>query len=72
MSESWTTMRTGGAAFPLTRLSLLLRAADSELDARRQALDVLCGAYWKPLCAFLRAHGKADAAASSSAGRRRW
>ncbi len=63
MSESWTTIGTGGAAFPLTRLSLLLRAADSNPDARRQALDVLCGAYWKPLYAFLRAHGRADAAA---------
>jgi RNA polymerase sigma-70 factor (ECF subfamily) len=47
------------ASFPLTRWSLVWRAGVPSPDAR-EALEVLCRAYWFPIYAFIRRHG-ADA-----------
>jgi len=41
-------------AFPATGLSLLVRAADVDADARRAALDCLVSAYWKPVYKYIR------------------
>lgn len=56
-------MGTGDADFPLTRLSLLLRARDPNAGTRKEALQVLYASYWKPLYAFLRTRGTNDATA---------
>jgi RNA polymerase sigma-70 factor (ECF subfamily) len=50
------------ASFPITRWSLVWRAGVSSPDAR-EALEVLCRAYWFPIYAFIRRHG-ADAEAA--------
>lgn len=55
-----------GAAFPLTSLSLLLRAGTKTPEGRKQALDILLGSYWKPLYAWLRAGGSPDAEAKDA------
>jgi RNA polymerase sigma-70 factor (ECF subfamily) len=46
----------GGGAFPVTRWSLVVRAAGSGSEARR-ALGLLCEQYWPPLYRFLRRTG---------------
>jgi hypothetical protein len=43
-------------AFPTTRWGLIL-ASRQGADARREALDVLFTAYWKPLYFYLRRKG---------------
>lgn len=44
-----------GAAFPVTRWSVVLRAGTAgDEPARRTALAELCGLYWYPLYAFAR------------------
>jgi hypothetical protein len=49
--------------FPKTRWSLVIRAAGSDPDDAREALDHLCRAYWEPLYRFARRSGAdADAA----------
>jgi RNA polymerase sigma-70 factor (ECF subfamily) len=50
------------SSFPTTRWSLVWRAGVSSPDAR-EALEILCRAYWFPIYAFIRRHGAdADAA----------
>ncbi len=46
-----------GPAFPLTRWSLVTRAADAEDPSQRAALEELCQLYWFPLYAFARQRG---------------
>jgi RNA polymerase sigma-70 factor (ECF subfamily) len=46
--------------FPKTRWSLVIRAAGSDAEDARAALDDLCRAYWEPLYRFARRSG-ADA-----------
>lgn len=56
MADPKTTMGGNEAAFPITRWSQVQQACDG--DGRRQALDGLVRAYWKPLYSFLRATGR--------------
>jgi RNA polymerase sigma factor (sigma-70 family) len=42
------------AAFPLTRSSLLRAASSPDAGIRKQALDTLIAAYWKPVYKYLR------------------
>lgn len=44
-------------AFPKTRLSLVLAAADGSSRQSHEALDALCRMYWSPLFAFVRRQG---------------
>jgi RNA polymerase sigma-70 factor (ECF subfamily) len=48
------------ASFPTTRWSLVARAGGISLPEAREALELLCRAYWFPIYAFIRRHG-ADA-----------
>jgi RNA polymerase sigma-70 factor (ECF subfamily) len=48
----------GGGAFLPTRWSLVARAADGREPEAAGALESLCSAYWYPLYAFLRRHGR--------------
>jgi RNA polymerase sigma-70 factor (ECF subfamily) len=41
-------MISAGAAFPNTRLSLILAARGEDPDARRAAFEVLVSSYWRP------------------------
>jgi len=51
-----------GAWFPSTRWSVVRGTAAADDAARqRQAREEWCRLYWKPVCAFIRAHGHADA-----------
>lgn len=58
MSNPKTTMGGDEAAFPITRWSQVQHARDG--DGRREALDGLVRAYWKPLYSFLRATGRTN------------
>ncbi len=40
--------------FPLTRLSVIERVRGTDGAQRRQALDLLCEAYWKPVYKYVR------------------
>jgi RNA polymerase sigma-70 factor (ECF subfamily) len=51
------------ASFPTTRWSLVARAGGVSSPDGREALEVLCRAYWFPIYAFIRRHG-ADAEAA--------
>src|SRR5262245_25663182 len=51
------------ASFPTTRWSLVARAGGVSSPDARQALELLCRAYWFPIYAFIRRHG-ADAEAA--------
>src|SRR5262249_13738646 len=51
------------ASFPTTRWSLVARAGGISTPDAREALQVLCRAYWFPIYAFIRRHG-ADAEAA--------
>lgn len=53
-----TDMGGDNAAFPITRWSQVRDAREG--DARREALDSLVRAYWKPLYSFLLASGRAN------------
>ncbi len=44
----------GPAAFPATRCSLVRATASADPGVRRQALDDLIAAYWKPVYKYLR------------------
>ena len=49
----------GQNEFPSTHWSVLLEASgDDESIAMREAREVLCGRYWKPLYLYARARGK--------------
>lgn len=50
-----------GRGFPATRLSVLRGVASAEPDERRQALDALAAAYWRPVYTYLRLHWRAAA-----------
>ena len=50
------TTRVGQGAFVTTRWSVVL-AAQQESPHAEEALETLCGAYWKPLYAFVRRQG---------------
>ena len=47
-----------GAQFPPTLWSVVLRAGQTSSDQSHEALATLCRAYWFPLYAYLRRHGK--------------
>lgn len=47
----------GGAAFPTTRWTLVIAAADSRRTEARSALVSLCEGYWYPLYAYVRRRG---------------
>jgi RNA polymerase sigma-70 factor (ECF subfamily) len=51
------------ASFPTTCWSLVVQAGRVSSPDGREALEVLCGAYWFPIYAFIRRHG-ADAEAA--------
>jgi RNA polymerase sigma-70 factor (ECF subfamily) len=53
------TMHTlaGGSAFPTTRWTLVIAAADSRPTEARSALVSLCEGYWYPLYAYVRRRG---------------
>jgi RNA polymerase sigma-70 factor (ECF subfamily) len=51
------------ASFPTTRWSLVARAGGASSPEAREALELLCRAYWFPIYAFVRRHG-ADAEAA--------
>src|SRR5215471_7871395 len=51
------------ASFPTTHWSLVARAGGVSSPAAREALELLCRAYWFPIYAFIRRHG-ADAEAA--------
>src|SRR5689334_25091081 len=53
------TMQTlaGGSAFPTTRWTLVIAAADSRRTEARSALVSLCEGYWYPLYAYVRRRG---------------
>jgi RNA polymerase sigma-70 factor (ECF subfamily) len=51
------------ASFPTTRWSLVARAGGVSSPEAREALELLCRAYWFPIYAFVRRHG-ADAEAA--------
>jgi RNA polymerase sigma-70 factor (ECF subfamily) len=44
----------GGAEFPPTQWSLILRARGVLTEARREAMESLCRRYWKPVYCFIR------------------
>jgi RNA polymerase sigma-70 factor (ECF subfamily) len=48
------------APFPTTHWSLVARAGGASSPVAREALEILCRAYWFPIYAFIRRHG-ADA-----------
>ncbi len=48
-------MGGGARAFPSTRWSILHAAQDPESPAHREAIEHLCGLYWKPVYAYIRA-----------------
>src|SRR5262249_34107014 len=51
------------ASFPSTHWSLVARARGAWSPDAREALDLLCRAYWFPIYAFIRRHGtEAEAA----------
>lgn len=51
-----------GGWFPSTRWSLVRDSASAEnAEQRRQALNEWCRLYWRPVCAFIRAHGLTEA-----------
>lgn len=43
--------------FETTRWSVVVAAGDSQTQASRNALEVLCTAYWRPLYVFVRGRG---------------
>jgi RNA polymerase sigma factor (sigma-70 family) len=43
-----------GGQFPLTRQSIIVAARSAKATERRQALDALVAAYWKPVYKYLR------------------
>lgn len=45
------------AAFPTTRITLIEAARGEPGPQARDALSVLCGAYWFPIYAYIRRHG---------------
>lgn len=49
---------SAGAKFPPTLWSVVLRAGQDSSEQSRDALAVLCRAYWFPLYAYLRRQGK--------------
>jgi RNA polymerase sigma factor (sigma-70 family) len=55
-------MSSPGAAFPNTRLSVLLGVREEDPDARRAAFEVLISAYWRPVYARFRLKWRAQPA----------
>jgi len=47
----------GRAQFPVTRWTVVLKAAEDSSDQSQEALAALCKAYWYPLYAFVRRRG---------------
>jgi DNA-directed RNA polymerase specialized sigma24 family protein len=52
--------------FPTTRWSLVRAAGEGDETARRQALETLLAAYWRPVYAFVRRRGLAPEAAEDA------
>lgn len=52
--------------FPPTRWSLIHRMQDGDEAARRESMETICAAYWKPVYAWLRAQGAAPADAEDT------
>ena len=48
---------TGPSAFPTTRWTLVVAAADPGQEESRSALMTLCESYWYPLYAYVRRRG---------------
>jgi RNA polymerase sigma factor (sigma-70 family) len=44
----------GNGSFPTTRWSVIIAARSAEPEVRRQALEVLIAAYWKPVYKYVR------------------
>lgn len=47
--------------FATTHWSLVLAAGDNTSQQARQALELLCGAYWQPIYSFIRRQGHSPA-----------
>ena len=47
-------MTAAGESFPLTRLSVLAAARSQDGAERARALDILFGAYWRPVYKYIR------------------
>jgi RNA polymerase sigma factor (sigma-70 family) len=45
---------SGGDRFPPTRRSVLEAVRSIDAEEREQAMEVLCGAYWKPIYKYVR------------------
>jgi RNA polymerase sigma factor (sigma-70 family) len=54
--ERNTDMGGPAASFPATHCSLVRAAASLDLTIRKQALEVLIAAYWKPVYKYIRLH----------------
>lgn len=48
----------GGAAFPTTHWSIVVRANEPSTEQARNALETLCRQYWYPLYVFARRQGR--------------
>lgn len=48
---------SGDSNFDTTRWSLVIAAGDSADPRAHEALESLCGIYWRPIYAYLRGHG---------------
>ena len=58
MPESGRQSEAAGArVFATTHWSVVLAARDGDSVPARQALETLCGAYWYPICAYVRRKG---------------
>lgn len=57
MSDASSAKTRGPSAFATTRWSVVVRAGDAGNAGARQALEELCGVYWKPLYVFARRRG---------------
>ena len=53
-----------GDHFATTRWTVVLQAASTEHEERREALEELCKAYWQPLYSFVRRKGHSPQEAS--------
>ncbi len=49
-----------GGWFPSTRWSVVRDTAVSDGEVKRRAMEEWCRLYWKPVCAFIRAHGHGE------------
>ena len=48
----------GNSSFQATRWTLVQRCKEANAVDAQEALNVLCGMYWRPLYAFARGYGR--------------